>query len=69
MTPTLSVAVRLEIGTVNELEVAGIVNPVTVGGVVSERVIVVVAFLLVETLFAASFAQAKRVFDPAVVKV
>jgi hypothetical protein len=35
VTPILSVAVRLEIETVSEFEVVGIVNPVTVGAVVS----------------------------------
>jgi hypothetical protein len=57
MTPTLSVAVRLEMETTREVEVAGIVNPVTVGAVVSASVMVVAALLLAETLFAASFAQ------------
>jgi hypothetical protein len=36
VTPTLSVAVKDEIETVNEVEVAGIVNEETVGSVVSE---------------------------------
>jgi hypothetical protein len=58
VTPTLSVAVRLETETVREVDVAGIVNPVTVGGVVSGSVMVVAALLLVETLPAASLAQA-----------
>jgi hypothetical protein len=52
------VAVNVEIETVSELEVPGMVNPETVGALVSERVIVVVALLPVETLFAASLAQA-----------
>jgi hypothetical protein len=36
VTPTLSVAVKDEIGTVNEVEVPGIVNEETVGSVVSD---------------------------------
>jgi hypothetical protein len=48
----------LEIETVREEEVAGIVNPVTVGRIVSASVMVVVALLLVETLLAASLARA-----------
>ncbi len=61
VTATLSVAVKAEIGTVNELEVAGMLNVLTVGGVVSDvggRVIVHVSLRLVDTFPAASFAQA-----------
>ncbi len=58
VTPTLSVAVKLLIATVSEVEVAGMENAVTVGGVVSGRVTVTVALLLVDTLPAASLAQA-----------
>jgi hypothetical protein len=53
--------VKAEIGTVNEPEVAGMVNVLTVGGVVSDvggRVIVHVSLRLVDTFPAASFAQA-----------
>jgi hypothetical protein len=53
--------VKVAIETVSELEVAGIENAVTVGGVVSEvggRVTVTEALLLAETLPAASLAQA-----------
>jgi hypothetical protein len=35
VTPSLSVTTRAVMGTVNELELAGILNEVTVGGVVS----------------------------------
>jgi hypothetical protein len=60
VTPTLSVAVKDEIGTVKELELVGIVNEETVGGVVSAdgRVIVTEALRLFETFPAASLAQA-----------
>ena len=61
VTPTLSVAVKVVMETVNEEDVAGMVNPVTVGGVVSAAggsVMVTEALRLVETLLAASFAQA-----------
>jgi hypothetical protein len=58
MTPTLSVAVRVVIVTVSEPEVAGIEKAVTVGGIGSVKVIVTEALLLVETLPAASLAQA-----------
>jgi hypothetical protein len=44
--------------TVRELEEAGIEKAVTVGAVMSVRVMVVEALLLVETLPAASLAQA-----------
>jgi hypothetical protein len=44
--------------TVKELELAGTANAVTVGGVVSATVMVTEALLLVETLPAASLAQA-----------
>jgi hypothetical protein len=46
------------IETVSEAEVTGTENAVTVGGVVSARVIVVEALLLADTLPAASLAQA-----------
>jgi hypothetical protein len=60
VTPTLSVAVKVLIGTVSEVEVAGIAKVLTVGGVVSATtsVMVTVALMLVDTLFAPSFAQA-----------
>jgi hypothetical protein len=60
VTPTLSVAVNDVIGTVNDVEVAGIVNELTVGGCVSGAggsVIVVGELREVETLPAASLAQ------------
>ncbi len=38
VTPTLSLAAKVVIETVRELEVAGMENPVTVGGMVSEAV-------------------------------
>jgi hypothetical protein len=61
--------VKLLIGTVSVLEVDGMVKAVTVGGVVSESVTATLALRLVETLFAASLAQAYRVLEPAVAKV
>ena len=64
MTAVLSVAVNVVIGTVSEVEVEGITKAVTVGAVESGRVIVTESFNEVETLPAASLAQAYRVFDP-----
>ncbi len=58
MTPTLSVAVNVVIETVNEVDVEGIVNAVTFGGVASCSVMVTEPLRLVETLLAASFAHA-----------
>ena len=52
-----SVAVKVVIATVSEVELAGIVNPVTTGAVVSGRVIVIVALRGAETFPAASLAQ------------
>jgi hypothetical protein len=72
VTPTASVAVRVVIDTVNELAVAGIVKPVTTGAVVSPvggSVMVTPALKLFDTLPAASFAHAYRVFAPALPKV
>ena len=66
----MSVAVNVT-EMVSELEDAGIEKAVMVGAVLSEdgaSVMFVVALLEAETLFAASFAQAYRVFDPAVPK-
>jgi hypothetical protein len=60
---------KLEMGTVSEVEVEGTVNPVTDGGLVSESVITVVALLPVETLPDVSLAQAYKVLVPAVVNV
>ncbi len=65
MTPTLSVAARF-IVTIGELEVAGMLNAVMVGGVVSavgggvvvEFRMVTVALLLAEILPAASLTHA-----------
>jgi hypothetical protein len=57
----LSVAVKVVIVTVSEVEVVGMVKNETVGGVVSAvggSVIVVVALRLFDTFPAASFAQA-----------
>jgi hypothetical protein len=65
----LSVAVKLVIDTVSVLAAAGTVNAVTVGAVVSERVIVTEALFLVDTLPAASLAHAYRVLAPALGKV
>jgi hypothetical protein len=62
------VAVKEVMGTVRALDVAGIMNAVTVGAVASAwgRVIVTLALREVETLLAASLAHAKRVFAPSV---
>ena len=58
VTAMLSVAVKLLIGTVSDVAVAGIVNVLTVGFVVSDVVIVIVteALFPVDTLPAASLA-------------
>jgi len=64
----LSVAVKLVIGIVSELEVAGIVKAVTRGDVVSVSVMVTEADRLGETFAAASLAQAYSVLGPAVAK-
>jgi len=72
VTPTASVAVRLVIDTVNELAVAGMLNAVTTGAVVSPvggRVMVTLSLMLLDTLPAASFAHAYSVFAPCVAKV
>ena len=69
VTPTLSVAVKLVIGTVRLVAVAGMVKAVTVGAVVSERVMVTEALLLVDTLPAASLPHAYKVLLPADAKV
>jgi len=66
------VAVRLVIDTVNELAVAGMLNAVTTGAVVSPvggRVMVTLSLMLLDTLPAASFAHAYSVFAPCVAKV
>jgi hypothetical protein len=62
------VAVKAVMETVRDEEVAGLLNPVTVGGVASVEGIVTVteALRLLETFPAASLAQAKRVLVPAV---
>jgi hypothetical protein len=65
----LSEAVKEVMGTVRLLEVAGMVKPVMVGGVVSGIVIVTEAVRLVETLPAASLAHPYNVLAPAVAKV
>jgi hypothetical protein len=65
----LSVAVKVVIGTTSELPVAGIEKAVTCGAVTSLIVTTVGALSELETLPAASLAQAKRVLEPAVVKV
>ena len=60
-TPILSVAVNVNMETVNVVEVAGSEKDVTVGGVVSGpagSVIATAALLLVDTFPAPSFAQA-----------
>jgi hypothetical protein len=69
VTPTLSSAVKVVIGTDNELDVAGMLNTLTVGGTVSGRMMVVEAPRLAETCPHPSLAQAYRVFDPDVAKV
>ncbi len=57
-TPTLSDAVNVEIGTVREVEVGGMAKAVTVGAVVSAKVMVVLALRLADTFPAASLAHA-----------
>ena len=57
------------IGTTSVVEVAGMAKAVTVGEVMSGRVMTVEAFLTADTLPAASLAQAYRVLVPAVVKL
>jgi hypothetical protein len=69
VTSRLSVAVKLVIGTVRVLAVAGTENAVTVGAVVSGSVMVMETLWLVDTLPAASLAQAYSVLIPAVPKV
>ena len=66
MTPISSVAVRAETGTVRLVAVAGRLNELTVGTVVSGMVTVTDALLPVDTLPAASLAQAKNVLFPSV---
>ena len=63
----LSVAMKLVIDTVSVEAIAGTMNAVTVGGVVSTMV--TEALALADTFPAASFAQAYRVLFPVVVKV
>ena len=58
MTPTLSVALRADTGTVRVVAVAGRVKVSTVGGVVSGRVTATEAVFAADTLPAASLAQA-----------
>ncbi len=65
----MSVAVKEVIETVKDVAVTGMLNAVTVGGVISGSVTVIDALLLADTLPAASFAQAYSVLAPAVAKV
>jgi hypothetical protein len=58
VTATLSVAVKVAMGTVSVVAVAGMVKAVMVGGVASDSVIVTAAVMLADTLPAASLAQA-----------
>ena len=69
VTAVLSVAVKVVTGTVKEDEVGGTTKAVTVGAVVSARVIVTLSFKGAETFPAASLAQAKRVRVPAALAV
>jgi hypothetical protein len=72
VTPTLSVALSALIDTVSEFDVAGMLKAVTTGAIVSPvggNVMVTFAFRLLETLPAASLAQAYSVFAPALPKV
>lgn len=57
------------IGTVTLLDVAGMTKVVTVGSIVSGKVIAILAVTGAETLPAASLAKAYRVKLPAVLKV
>jgi hypothetical protein len=58
LTPTLSVAAMLVMGTVRFVADTGSLKEVTTGAVVSGRVMTTAAVDAVETLPAASFAQA-----------
>jgi len=58
VTPTLSVAVNPDTGTVSDVEVVGMLKAVTAGGVVS---MLTIALGLDDTLPAASLAQAYAV--------
>ena len=69
VTPTLSVAVNDVIGTVNDVDVDGMSNDVTVGSSVSGSVIVVVSLRLSDTFPAPSFAHAYSVLLPSVPNV
>jgi hypothetical protein len=71
VTPTLSVAVMVVIGTINEPDVAGTVNTVTVGGVVSVTELLTVTMTPAEVavLPAASLATAVRVCEALVAVV
>ena len=65
----MSEAVKDETEIESDVDVDGILKPVTDGLVVSGNVITTCLLTLVETLPEASFAQAYRVFVPCVVKV
>ncbi len=70
VTATLSVAVNVVMSTVNDVDVAGMVKLVTTGGSVSTGTVMsTVALRELDTLPAASFAQAYSVWEPADVKV
>ena len=58
VTPTASVAVKVVMLAVSDVDVGGIAKAVTLGAVVSGRVMVTEALRFVETLPAASLAQA-----------
>lgn len=58
MTAVLSVAVKLDIGTVRLVEIVGIVKDVTVGAEVSGKVIVIGAETLVDILPSESLVKA-----------
>jgi hypothetical protein len=58
VTPILSDAVKVETGTIRDVDVAGMAKAVTVGAVVSGRVMMTPALLLADTFPAASLAQA-----------
>ncbi len=65
----MSVAVKDETETTNEVAVEGITKAVTVGEVRSGKVITTLSFNEDETFPAASLAQAYNVFEPAVANV
>lgn len=67
--PTLSLTLKLTIGTVSDVDVLGKANLITVGAVVSGKVMVTVADFPAETLPEASLVHAYAVRVPLALKV